>query len=61
MLAEVLLFEVREAITFNPSLQYEFTDVVITLSSDNLAWSCLEGHPSHWMLLSILLVVALPH
>ena len=61
MLAEVLLFEVCEAVAFDPPLQNEFADVVVALASDDLTCSGLEGHPSHGVLLTVLLVVALPH
>lgn len=61
VLAEVLLFEVCEAVAFDPPLQNEFTDVVVALASDDFTCSGLEGHPSHGVLLTVLLIVALPH
>ena len=61
VLPEVLFLEVSHAVAFNPALQNEFTDIVMAFASHYLTWSGLERHPSHFMVLAVLLVVALPH
>ena len=61
VLPQVLFLEVRHAVALDPALQNELADIVMALASHDLAWSGLEGHPSHIMVLAVLLVVALPH
>jgi hypothetical protein len=60
VLAKVLFFEVGKAIRLNIALENELSNVIITLTSENLTWGSNELVPSHMMILSILCVSALP-
>lgn len=61
MFAKVLLLEVSKATGLNPTLQHEFSDIVMTLTSDDLTGFGLERQPGHVMLLTILFVISLPN
>jgi hypothetical protein len=61
MFAKILLLKVSKTTGFNPTLQHEFSDIVMTLTSDDLTGFGLERQPGHIVLLTILFVISLPN
>jgi hypothetical protein len=61
VLAKILLLEMSFAVWLDISLKNEISNVIRPLTSKYLTRSSLELHPIHVMVLTILLIGALPH